>query len=127
MAVKTIITTDQAPKAIGPYSQAIKVGEMVFCSGQIPLDPNTGKIVGNGIEEQMRRALENLKTVLEAAGSSLEKVVKTTIYLKNMEDFAIVNKIYADYFTSEYPARSVVEVSRLPKDVLVEIEGIAIC
>ncbi len=127
MTAKTKITTEQAPRAIGPYSQAIKAGGMVFCSGQIPLDPHTGEIVGHGIEEQMRRALENLKVVLGAAGSSLEQVVKTTIYVKNMEDFPAVNKIYADYFTSDYPARSVVEVSRLPKDVLVEIEAIAIC
>jgi 2-iminobutanoate/2-iminopropanoate deaminase len=127
MNSKIRVTTEKAPKAIGPYSQAIKVGEMVFCSGQIPLDPNTGEIVGSGIEEQMRRALENLKAVLEAAGSSLEKVVKTTIYVKNMDDFATVNKIYGEYFVVDYPARSVVEVSRLPKEVLVEIEAIAIC
>ncbi|MCG0278898.1 MAG: RidA family protein [Thermanaeromonas sp.] len=127
MTVKTKVTTDQAPQAIGPYSQAIKAAGMVYCSGQIPLDPKTGEIVGNGIEEQVRRAIENLKAVLEAAGSSLEKVVKTTVYLKNMDDFATVNKIYAEYFSADYPARSVVEVSRLPKNVLVEIEAIAIC
>ncbi|GFN22323.1 RidA family protein [Thermanaeromonas sp. C210] len=123
---KTVINTDRAPAAIGPYSQAIKVGNLIFTSGQIPLDPATGQIVPGGVAEQAERVLENLKAVLAAAGAGLEQVVKTTVYIKDMEDFGVVNEVYGRYFTKEPPARSCVEVARLPKDVLVEIEAIAV-
>jgi 2-iminobutanoate/2-iminopropanoate deaminase len=119
------VSTDKAPGAIGPYSQAIVTGGLVFTSGQIPIVPETGKIVEGDIEEQTRQAIENLKQVLEAAGSSLEKVVKTTVFIKNMSDFASVNAIYAEFFSDPFPSRSCVEVARLPKDVLVEIEAVA--
>jgi 2-iminobutanoate/2-iminopropanoate deaminase len=121
---KEIVSTDKAPKAIGPYSQAVKMGRLVFTSGQIPLNPN-GEIVSGGVEAQTRRVLENLKAVLEAAGSSMDKVIKTTIFLKDMEQFVTVNGIYAEYFNEPYPARSTVQVAKLPKDVDVEIEAIA--
>ncbi|MBE3580544.1 MAG: RidA family protein [Thermoanaerobacteraceae bacterium] len=123
---KTVINTDRAPAAIGPYSQAIKVGNLIFTSGQIPLDPATGQIVPGGVAEQAERVLENLKAVLAAAGAGLDQVVKTTVYIKDMEDFGVVNEVYGRYFTKEPPARSCVEVARLPKDVLVEIEAIAV-
>ncbi|MGI9953254.1 RidA family protein [Moorellaceae bacterium AZ2] len=126
MSGKTVITTDQAPAAIGPYSQAVKVGNLIFTSGQIPLDPATGQIVTGGVAEQTVRVIENLRAVLAAAGASLEDVVKTTVYLKNMNDFATVNEVYSRYFGQEPPARSAVEVARLPKDVLVEIEAVAV-
>lgn len=119
------VYTDKAPAAIGPYSQAIVTGGLVFTSGQIPIVPETGKIVAGAIEEQTRQALENLKQVLEAAGSSLEKVVKTTVFIKNMSDFASINAIYAGYFSDPFPSRSCIEVARLPKDVLIEIEAVA--
>ena len=118
------ISTSKAPAAIGPYSQAILSGDLVFTSGQIPLDPEKGTLVGNGIEEQAERAIENLGAVLEEAGTSLKKVVKTTCFLKNMSDFAAFNAVYAKYFTSN-PARSCFEVAALPKGALVEIEAIA--
>ena len=118
------ISTSKAPAAIGPYSQAILSGDLVFTSGQIPLDPEKGTLVGNGIEEQAERAIENLGAVLEEAGTSLKKVVKTTCFLKNMSDFAAFNAVYAKYFTSN-PARSCFEVASLPKGALVEIEAIA--
>ncbi|HBT47030.1 MAG TPA: reactive intermediate/imine deaminase [Peptococcaceae bacterium] len=123
---KTVITTDQAPAAIGPYSQGIKVGNLIFTSGQIPLDPATGQIVDGGVAEQAARVMENLKAVLAAAGAGLEHVVKTTVYIKDMKDFGVVNEVYGRYFTEEPPARSCVEVARLPKDVLLEIEAIAV-
>lgn len=123
---RTVISTGSAPAAIGPYSQAIVAGELVFCSGQIPLDPQSGQLVGDDIEDQTRRVLANLQAVLEAAGSSLEHVVKTTIFLHDMSDFQIVNSIYAEYFGDEPPARSTVQVARLPRDVRVEIEAIAL-
>ncbi|KAG0703670.1 YjgF/Yer057p/UK114 family [Suillus ampliporus] len=127
MSTITAVSTSNAPSAIGPYSQAIKAGEFVFVSGCIPLVPSTMQIVEGGIQEQTKQALANLKAVLEASSSSVGKVVKTTVFLKNMEDFATVNKIYEEFFSiSEHkPARSAVEVARLPKDVLFEIECIA--
>ncbi|MEF9935272.1 MAG: RidA family protein [Clostridium sp.] len=123
---KKIINTSNAPAAIGPYSQAVKVGDMLFTSGQIPLDPATGELVNSNIEEATRRALDNLKAIVEAGGSSLDKVIKTTVFLKDMDDFVVVNGIYAEYFTVEMPARSAVQVARLPKDSLIEIEAIAL-
>ncbi len=125
MTTKNIIHTDHAPKALGPYSQATTFGSLVFCSGQIALDPQTGEIVPDGVEDQTRQVLNNLQAVLEQAGSSLDKVLKTTVFIKDMNDFARVNAVYATYFTAQMPARSCVEVARLPKDVLVEIELIA--
>lgn len=122
----TEISTQNAPAAIGPYSQAVAAdcGKMVFTSGQIPIDPVTGLIVEGGIEAQTVQVLENLLRVLEAAGVGLSGVVKTTIFLQSMNDFALVNTVYAHYFSAPYPARSCVEVARLPKDVLVEIEAV---
>lgn len=118
------ISTDKAPSAIGPYSQAIKAGGMLFCSGQIPVDPATG-VIPEGVEAQAEQALTNVKNLIEAAGSSIDNVVKTTVFIKNMDDFAAINGIYAKYFTEPFPARSCVEVARLPKDVLLEVEAIA--
>ena len=123
--MKTIIATDKAPAAIGPYSQAVKVGNLLFTSGMIPIDPANNTLVEGGIEVQAERALMNVKALLEASGSSLDKVVKTVVFIKNMDDFAKVNEIYAKYFTQDFPARSCVEVARLPKDVLIEMEAIA--
>ncbi|MEF9953018.1 MAG: RidA family protein [Clostridium sp.] len=123
---KEIINTSSAPAAIGPYSQAVRVGNMLFTSGQIPLDPKTGELVNSNIEEATRRALDNLKAVVEAGGSSLDKVIKTTVFLNDMDDFVVVNGIYAEYFTVDMPARSAVQVARLPKDSLIEIEAIAL-
>lgn len=124
---KKVISTEKAPSAIGPYSQAVKAGQFLFCSGQIPINPLTKEIVEGGIEEQTKMALENLKAVIEAGGSSLSNVVKTTVFLKNMNDFAIMNKIYSQYFKENPPARAAIEVARLPKNVLVEIEAIVYC
>jgi 2-iminobutanoate/2-iminopropanoate deaminase len=123
---RTIIATEHAPAAIGPYSQAITAAGLVFCSGQIPLDPASGQVVEGGIEAQARRVLDNLAAVLQAAGSSLQQIVKTTIFLADMDDFATVNTIYAEYLGAEPPARSTVQVARLPRDVRVEIEAIAL-
>lgn len=123
-----MISTADAPAAIGPYSQAVRVGDIVFTSGQVPLDPATGVLVAGGIREQTVRVLENLKAVLHAAGLEMAQVVKTTVFLKNMADFAPMNEVYAGYLAPEGvvpPARSTVEVARLPKDALVEIELIA--
>jgi 2-iminobutanoate/2-iminopropanoate deaminase len=128
MSSKTAVSTPNAPAAIGPYSQAIWIGDLLFTSGQIALDPATGQVVPGGITEQATRVLENLKAILEAAGSDLSRVVKTVVFLKNMNDFAAMNTVYRTYLASEGtipPARSTVEVARLPKDVLVEIEVIA--
>ena len=120
------IQTDRAPQAIGPYSQAIKANGFIFASGQIPLDPATMRIVEGGIEEQTGRVLENLKAVLEAAGSSLDRAVKTTVYLADMGEFAAMNEIYARYFGATKPARATVQVARLPRDVKVEIDVVAL-
>lgn len=124
MMLKTIYTND-APAAIGPYSPGMILGDLLFTSGQIPLDPESGEIVGSEIKEQTRQVIKNLQAILESGGSSLQKVIKTTCFLKNMSDFVPFNTIYAEYFTGK-PARSCVEVARLPKDVLVEIEVIAV-
>ena len=118
------IKTNKAPVAIGPYSQAIVVGDIIFTSGQIPVNPVTG-IISEGVGIQANQVFENLKNILEEAGTSMENVIKTTVFIKNMEDFAIINEIYEKYFTNPYPARSCVEVARLPKDVLIEVEAIA--
>lgn len=123
--MKTIIATDQAPKAIGPYSQAVKANGFLFLSGQIPLDPVTGQIVYGGIGPQAHQVLNNLKAVLAKEGLTFANVVKVTAFMQNMDDFAEFNKIYAEYFTSEPPARSAVQVARLPRDVSIEIELIA--
>jgi len=123
--MKEIISTESAPKAIGPYSQAVRWNGLVFCSGQIPLDPATGQLIDGGIEEQTVRVLDNLKAVLEAADASFETVLKTTIFVKDLGDFAKVNEIYARYFPADPPARATVEAARLPRDVKVEIEAIA--
>jgi len=120
------IQTDRAPQAIGPYSQAIKANGFIFASGQIPLDPAIMRIVEGGSEEQTGRVLENLKSVLEAAGSSLDRVVKTTVYLADMGEFAAMNEIYARYFGATKPARATVQVARLPRDVKVEIDVVAL-
>ncbi len=120
------IQTDRAPEAIGPYSQAIKANGLIFASGQIPLDPATMRIVEGGIQEQTRRVLDNLKAVLEAAGSSMDRVVKTTVYLADMGELTAMNEIYASYFSATRPARATVQVARLPRDVKVEIDVIAL-
>lgn len=120
-----IIATKSAPAAIGPYSQAVVSNGLVFLSGQIPLDPATGQVIEGGIAEQTARVLENLKAVLEASGASLGSVVKTTVYLKDMGEFAAMNEVYGRYFAENAPARATVEVARLPKDVRVEIDCIA--
>ncbi len=117
------VSTQNAPAAIGPYSQAIKVGNMLFTSGQIPVNPQTGEIP-EGVEAQAKQAMTNVKNLVEASGASMDNVVKTTVFIKNMEDFATINSIYAEFFTKPYPARSCVEVARLPKDVLLEVEAI---
>ena len=125
---KEKIATAHAPEAIGPYSQAIRLGNLIFTAGQIALDPATQQVVPGGITEQTTRVLENLKAILESAGSSLAQVVKTTVFLRDMNDFALMNAVYGKYLAPEgvlAPARSTVEVSRLPKDVLVEIEVVA--
>ena len=121
---KEIISTDKAPAAIGPYVQATKLGEMLFTSGVIPVNPATGEIPST-VEEQARQAFSSLKALVEASGSSIEKVVKTTLFIKNMDDFAKINAIYAEVFAEPYPFRSCVEVARLPKDVLLEFEAVA--
>ena len=124
--MRRIVSTDKAPAAIGPYSQGTIFEKLLFTSGQIPLDPISGEIVGTTVQEQAHQVFENIKALLEAAGSSLDQVLKTTVFIKNMNDFAKVNEIYASFFTEgKYPSRSAVEVARLPKDVLVEIETIA--
>jgi 2-iminobutanoate/2-iminopropanoate deaminase len=122
---KQVIATSRAPAAIGPYSQAVRVGEWVFVSGQIPLHPGTGEVVIGGIEEQTRQTLDNLRAVLKAAGASLREVVKTTIYLVDLADFTSVNQVYASYFEVDPPARATVQVAALPKGVLVEVDAIA--
>lgn len=122
---KEVISTTEAPAAVGPYSQAIKTGNMLFLAGQIPLDPKTNTIVAGGIDVQTSRVLDNLKAVLAANGMTMNDMVSTTVYLKDMNEFAKMNAVYAQYFGDKPPARATVEVARLPKDVLVEISGIA--
>jgi len=122
---KETISTDKAPKAIGPYAQAIKAGEFIYTAGQIPIDPQSGNLVAGGIAEQTRQVLENLKAVLEAAGSSPDKVIKATVFLKNMADFAALNEVYGEYLGNAKPARSTVSVADLPRGALVEIDLVA--
>lgn len=121
-----IVSTENAPSAIGPYSQAVKTGNMVFCSGQIPIDPQTGEFVSNDIVEQTEQVFKNLTAVLEAAGTSLNKVVKTTVFLADMNDFVAMNEVYAKYFNENKPARATVQAARLPRDARVEIDCIAL-
>jgi 2-iminobutanoate/2-iminopropanoate deaminase len=123
---KEIIVAENAPKALGPYSTAVKAGHFVYTAGQLGIDPTTGEFVPGGIAEQTRMALTNLKAVLEASGSSLDNVVKTTVFLKDMDDFAAMNLIYGDFFKQDHPARSAIEAARLPKDGLIEIEAVAL-
>jgi len=123
--MRDIVLTDRGPKPIGPYSQAIRANGFLYVSGQVALDPKTGEMTGTDIRQQTERTLENVKGILEAAGSNLHHVVKTTVFLKDMNDFAAMNEVYAKFFSSAPPARSTVQVSRLPKDALVEIEVIA--
>lgn len=126
MTVREIIKTKRAPEAIGPYSQAVKAGGFVFASGQIPIDPATGQFVAGGIAEQTEQVLRNLSAVLEAAGTGLDQVVKTTVFLADMADFAAMNEVYGRYFAEDAPARATVEAARLPRDARVEIEAIAL-
>ncbi|MDE5873372.1 MAG: RidA family protein [Lachnospiraceae bacterium] len=124
--MKEIISTKKAPAAIGPYSQAVVVGDMTYTSGMIPIIPETGELESGDITAQARQAISNLIALLEEAGADAQSVVKTTVFIKDMNDFAKVNEVYATFFTDNYPARSCVEVARLPKDVLIEIEAVAI-
>jgi 2-iminobutanoate/2-iminopropanoate deaminase len=126
MAAREAVSTDLAPKAIGPYSQAIRAGGLLFVSGQVPLDPATGRLVQGDIAVQTHRVMQNVKAVLEAAGASLDAVVKTTIYLADLGDFKTVNEIYGGYFTPPAPARATVQVARLPLDARVEIDAVAL-
>ena|SRR5690554_5386837 len=123
---KEIVSTAKAPAAIGPYSQGVKIGPFIFTSGQVPFIPETGELVEGDIQDQARRSLENIRAILEEAGAGLADVVKTTVFLKDMNDFGKVNEVYAQYFTENQPARSCVEVARLPKDVSIEIEVVAV-
>jgi 2-iminobutanoate/2-iminopropanoate deaminase len=126
ISMKDIVQTDTAPQAIGPYSQAIKAGGFVFVSGQIPTDPQSGQFVPGGIAEQTAQVMKNLAAVLLAAGSSLEQVVKATVFLADMDEFAAMNQVYGEYFATNPPARATVEVARLPRDARVEIDVIAL-
>ena len=123
--MKQVIHTDSAPAAIGPYSQAIQIGDLLFVSGQVPIDPSTGAIVEGDIQAQAQQSLNNLKAILNAAGTNMGAVVKTTVFLADMNDFAAMNEVYAQFFQEPFPARSAVQVGRLPKDAKVEIEAIA--
>ncbi|NBI05988.1 RidA family protein [Senegalia massiliensis] len=124
MVERTVVSTKKAPGAIGPYSQAIKVGEFVFTSGQLPMDPESGELI-NDIKKATARSLDSVKAILEEAGSSMENIIKTTIFVKDLDDFAAVNEVYGTYFGDEPPARSCVQVAKIPKDAKVEIEAIA--
>jgi 2-iminobutanoate/2-iminopropanoate deaminase len=124
--MRDVISTEQAPQAIGPYSQAIRAGGFIFTSGQVAIDPSTQQVIAGHVAAQTDRVLKNLSAILEASGSSLEKVVRCTVFLKNMGDFVAMNEVYERYFRQAPPARSTVEVARLPKDVLVEIDAIAL-
>lgn len=126
LRMKEIVSTDKAPGAIGPYSQAVKAGGMVYCSGQIPIDPATGEFVSDDVSEQTEQVLKNLGEVLAAAGVGFENVVKTTIFLASMDDFALVNQVYGKYFSDNKPARATVQAARLPRDAKVEIDCIAV-
>lgn len=123
--MKKVISTEKAPAAIGPYSQAIQTGNMVFTSGVIPIVPESGELVTGDAAEQAEQAFKNLTNLLEAAGTSMDNVIKTVVFIKNMDDFGAINEVYAKYFPAPYPARSCVEVARLPKDVLIEVEAVA--
>ncbi len=123
--MKKIISTEKAPAAIGPYSQAIIVNGMLYTSGVIPIVPETGQLAGEGIEEQTRQVLDNLSELIKASGAEMKNIVKTTVFIKDMNDFAIINEIYAEYFSGDYPCRSCIEAARLPKNVSIEIEAIA--
>lgn len=123
--MKKVISTPKAPAAIGPYSQAIQVGNLIYTSGQIPIDPSTGQFVEGGIKEQTRQSLSNIQAILQEAGSTMASVVKTTVFMADMADFADMNSVYAEFFTEPYPARSAVAVKTLPKNALVEIEVVA--
>ena len=127
MEKKIIISSEKIPAAIGPYSPAVKVGKLLFISGQLPVEPESGDLVKGDIQKQTKQILENLTVLLDLYSLTLKNVVKTTVFLKNMNNFSEVNKAYAQYFTEEFPARSCVEVARLPKDAEIEIEAIAIC
>ena len=124
--MKQVIQTNNAPQAIGPYSQAIMAGDTLYVSGQIPVVPATGAIVSDKVEDQARQVMENVKAVMEAAGLTLDHVVKTSVFIKNMDDFGTINAVYSQYFKENCPARACVEVARLPKDVLLEMEAIAV-
>ena len=121
-----VISTDKAPAAIGPYSQAIEVNGMIYTSGMIPTDPSTGELVTGSVEAQAEQAISNLEALLAASGSSIEKAVKTVVFISNMDDFGKINEVYAKHFKEPYPARSCVQVARLPKDVAIEIEAVAV-
>jgi 2-iminobutanoate/2-iminopropanoate deaminase len=123
--MKEIVTTDRGPKPIGPYSQAVKTSGLLFLSGQVALDPKTGDLIGTDVRQQTERVMENIKGILEAAGSNLHHVIKTTVFLKDMNDFPAMNEVYGRYFSAAPPARSTVQVARLPKDALLEIEVVA--
>jgi 2-iminobutanoate/2-iminopropanoate deaminase len=123
---KQIIFTEKAPKAIGPYSQAVKIGHFIFTSGQIAINPNTGSLVTGSIEAETEQVMENLKAVLEEGGASLDSIIKTTIFIKDMNQFSLINEVYGKYFPENPPARSCVEVAKLPKDVNIEIEAVAL-
>ena len=124
--IRETVSTDKAPKAIGPYAQAIKAGEFLYTAGQIPIDPQSGNLIAGGIAEQTRQVMENLKAVLEAAGSSLGQVIKATVFLKNMADFTVLNEVYGEYLGAAKPARSTVAVAELPRGALVEIDLVAL-
>lgn len=121
-----VISTDKAPAAIGPYSQATEVNGMIYTSGMIPIDPSTGELVTGSVEAQAEQAISNLEALLAASGSSIEKAVKTVVFISNMDDFGKINEVYAKHFKEPYPARSCVQVARLPKDVAIEIEAVAV-
>ncbi|MBC8507184.1 MAG: RidA family protein [Anaerolineales bacterium] len=123
---KEVITTKDAPKAIGPYSAGVRTGNLIFSAGQLGIDPLTGEFVSDEVVEQTRQALKNLKAILDAGGSAMENVLKTTVFLRDMNDFAAMNAVYAEFFTENFPARSAVQVARLPKDAAVEIEAVAV-
>lgn len=124
--MKKVVATDKAPGAIGPYSQGVIAGNLIFTSGQLPMDAETGEMLGSDITLQTRKSLENVRAILEEAGSGMEKIVKTTVYLSDMANFAKMNEVYKEFFSGDFPARSAFQVARLPKDALVEIEAVAI-